>query len=252
MTEPRVPRYRGPDTAGRTDKMSKNEIRLRFDREQASCYSQQEPAWLPEFSHAFDLIPRLVAPFVRDGDEVTDVGAGTGNLSRKVLGAIPGIHVTLIDFSANMLAEVPNVLAAFPGRFRTETADFMEYDYGNARVAAVISSFAIHHCRGEGQYLDLYRRIGRGLTRPGVFACCDVVAGDTPGLSELNEQGWREFLQSREFSGEDIERILSNYHVEDSPLSVRAHLALLRRAGFGAADVVWKKANFAVYVGVVA
>jgi tRNA (cmo5U34)-methyltransferase len=246
-----MPRYRGPDTAGRTDKMSKEEIRERFDREQASCYSQRDPAWLPELNYAFDLVPRLIEPFVRQGGEILDVGAGTGNLTRTVLRCIPGAHATLIDFSANMLAEAPNVLAAFPGRFRTQTADFMAYDYGRARFRAVISSFALHHCRGEDQYLDIYRRIGGSLSRPGVFACCDVVAGGTPALSSLNEESWIEFLRQREFSAEEAERILSNYHVEDSPLSVSAHLDLLRRAGFGVADVIWKKANFAVYAGLV-
>lgn len=48
----------------------------------------------------------------------------------------------------------------------------------------------------------------------------------------------------------DVEHIFSNYRREDSPLSLRQHLALLQRAGFSAADVLWKRFNFAVYVGV--
>jgi len=33
-------------------------------------------------------------------------------------------------------------------------------------------------------------------------------------------------------------------------VSLRKHIDFLVRAGFGTADVIWKKANFAVYAGV--
>jgi hypothetical protein len=47
----------------------------------------------------------------------------------------------------------------------------------------------------------------------------------------------------------EVERILSNYHVEDSPIDCGLHLTLLKEAGFSVADVIWKRCNFAVYAG---
>jgi tRNA (cmo5U34)-methyltransferase len=230
--------------------MSKEEIRTRFDNETAAVYSQRDPAWLPEFAFAFDLVPRLVRPFARSGGRILDIGAGTGNLSRAVLRSIEGIHVTLMDFSGNMLAEVPRVLSEFPGKFAVINADFMTAGLGYREYTAVISSFAIHHCRGEGEYRNLYERISACLLRPGVFVSCDVVAGDTPWLSGENEEGWVTFLRAQGFRDLEVGKILSNYHVEDSPISLRRHMNLLHEAGFSAADVVWKKYNFGIYVGV--
>ena len=74
------------------------------------------------------------------------------------------------------------------------------------------------------------------------------MSGAHPFLSQHNEEERRAYLRSQEIPGPDIERIFSSYHVEDSPLDLPSHLRLLREAGFGVADVAWKRANFAVYV----
>lgn len=54
----------------------------------------------------------------------------------------------------------------------------------------------------------------------------------------------------KSFSDEDIKKIFSNYHREDSPISIKRHLALLTQVGFTSVDVLWKIYNFSVYVGV--
>jgi tRNA (cmo5U34)-methyltransferase len=251
MKENKIPKYAGPDTSTRTGKMSKEEIKKRFDNETAALYSQRNPAWLPEFEYAFSLIPQLVRPFVQGNHKALDLGAGTGNLSRTVLREINDVHVTLMDFSGNMLDEAPNVLAGFEGRYSLVRSDFMGRDLGQREYAAAISSFAVHHCRGEDEYLKLYKRIFDCLIHPGIFVCCDVVSGDNAFFIKRNEDEWAAFLAGADFPQKDIDRLLSNYHIEDSPLSVPGHLALLKQAGFTSADVIWKKANFAVYAGII-
>jgi tRNA (cmo5U34)-methyltransferase len=247
--QPNLPRYIGPDTANRTQKMSRAEIQGRFDKEVAALYSQRDPIWLPEFRQMFSLVPDLLRPHLKEGDLILDLGAGTGNLSRTVLEAISGISVDLMDFSANMLSAVPKVLAGFEGRFNTLTADFMDVDFGTGRYAGVISSFAIHHCRDQAEYAALYQRLAKALKPGGLFVCCDVVAGADESLSQLNEAGWRSFLKSQNLEASEIKRILSNYHVEDSPLNLPSHLESLKAAGFTTVDVIWKRFNFAVYFG---
>ena len=251
MTDPErtTPRYLGPDTSGRKDQMTRAEIQGRFDREVAALYSQRDPLWLPEFRRMFSLIPKLLQPALEQGGTFLDIGAGTGNLSRSVLEVFPQARAVLMDFSANMLSEVPNVLAAFVGRFETLAADFIEADFGIEHYGAVISSFAIHHCRGEKEYGRVYQKAFRALRNNGIFVCCDVIAGASQALSDLNENGWREFLSAQGMEAAEVERILSNYHVEDSPISMAAHFSLLREAGFTEVDVVYKRDNFGIYTG---
>jgi len=247
----RLPRYVGPDVSDDGRKMTQEEIRARFDAESAAVYSRGRGLpWLPEHAAVMRLLIEVLRAYLPARARVLDLGAGTGNLARRILCAFPDAHVTLVDFSQNMLGEAPRVLRAFRGRYETVLADFWQAQFPEAAYDAVVSSFALHHGRGAGVYGDLYRRIRGWLKTPGVFLCCDVVEGDMPALAQLNEAGWRGFLVQKRFTAEDIERIFSNYRREDSPLSLRQHLALLERAGFTAADVLWKRFNFAVYVGV--
>jgi tRNA (cmo5U34)-methyltransferase len=245
-----LPRYVGPEISHLDQKMTKEEIRVRFDAELAAAYSQRKPAWLPEYDRVLGLVAKVLEPYlVSQPASVLDLGAGTGNLSRRILRAFPESRVTLVDFSQNMLDEAPNVLEAFPGRYDVQRADFWQVDFPPGQFEAVISSFALHHGRGEAVYRDLYRNIYCWLKSPGAFVCCDVVEGDTPDLTAMNIAGWRQHLTGR-ISPADIERLFENYRREDSPISLRQHLGLLAEAGFCSADVVWKRYNFAVYVGI--
>jgi tRNA (cmo5U34)-methyltransferase len=250
MSDQRIPKYTGPDSIGRRTLMTREEIKARFDAETASLYSQKDPAWLPEFAYAFGLISDLVRPFLSGTNRVLDIGAGTGNLSRTILEASELAHMHLLDFSQNMLDEAPKVLGKYAGRFTVTNADFMNQPFGSCDYCCVVSSFAIHHCRGDEEYGSLYEKIYGSLVSPGIFVCCDVVSGDNPFLAEFNEKGWSSFLTDQGFTIQEIGKILSNYHTEDTPVSMSTHMRLLSKAGFAHTDVIWKKANFALYVGI--
>lgn len=123
MKEKRAPDYIGPEIKKGNRIMTREEVKARFDRETAENYSQRNPAWLPEFDYAFSLVPRLCSPFLSEGSKVLDLGAGTGNLSRTLLEARQDIFITLLDFSENMLKEVPKVLADFTDCYETVHGD---------------------------------------------------------------------------------------------------------------------------------
>ena len=245
-----IPNYIGPDICLNSKMMTKNEIRNRFNNEVADLYSQRKPLWLPEFDYAFNLITKILNPYIKTKTKILDLGAGTGNLSRTVLERYNDVHITLLDFSENMLKEAPNVLLKFTGKYEVIVDDIFDYNFEEFEFNNVISSFAIHHARGEDVYKNLYKKIYRWIKPPGIFICCDVVEGDNHYLSELNEIGWSEYLNKQNFLKQDIKKILSNYHREDSPLSIKNHLKLLVDGGFKSADVIWKKYNFGIYIGV--
>jgi tRNA (cmo5U34)-methyltransferase len=246
-----LPKYVGPEISTVDRKMTQEEVRARFNAEVAEAYSQRKPVWLPEYDRVLGLVAKVLSPYLASKPvaNVLDLGAGTGNLSRRILRSFRNSHMTLMDFSQNMLDEAPNVLMDFPGRYDVRQTDFWQAEFPAGRYDAVVSSFALHHGRGEAVYQALYQKIYRWLKSSGIFVCCDVVEGDTPEIAALNENGWRKYL-TRRISATDVERMFSNYRREDSPISLRKHLSFLEEAGFGKADVLWKRFNFAVYVGV--
>ncbi|MFW6238295.1 MAG: class I SAM-dependent methyltransferase, partial [Halanaerobiales bacterium] len=175
---------------------------------------------------------------------------GTGNLARTIFAEYPQVEFDLVDFSEPMLNEVDNVLAEFKGNYRKVKGDIFSIDFSPGEYDAVVSSFAIHHGRGEEEYGQLYSRIYSWLADGGIFINCDPVAGDNNYLTKLNEQTWADYLQSAGFAEVDIKQMFNNYYREDSPISLNSHFRLLQKAEFKAIDVLWKKYNFAVYLGV--
>jgi len=250
MIKKYIPKYIGPEKSNKQNKMTNDEIKNRFDNETASLYSQRDPSWLPEFNFSFSLIQKTIKSFINNNSIVADLGAGTGNLSRTIFEAYPDIKIDLIDFSENMLSEVKNVLSKFEGKYKTITADIFKYKLDNNSYNVVVSSFAIHHAREDTVYKQLYQNIYNSLTTPGIFICCDVIEGGNNYLSSLNEKEWSTFLTNQGFEKDKIEQILNNYHREDSPLSMNNHLKLLSDVGFKSVDVLWKKFNFGIYVGI--
>ncbi len=239
-----IPKYDSP-REGRV--LTREEVKARFDHETAAVYSQDSPIYLPDFAAAFALVIKSVTSHLPAAPRFLDLGAGTGNLSRRMLEAVENSHGTLLDFSPNMLAGTSTVLASYQGRYDTICADFFSAEFAAQQFDVVISSFALHHARGDEEYLQVYRHIHRWLKPGGVFTCCDVVSGDTPHWTALNEQGWQGYLRAVDFPEEQIERIFASYYVEDTPISLSRHLALLHEAGFTHTDVLWKQYNFAVY-----
>src|SRR5512136_1395254 len=124
-----LPKYVGPAVSLAGQKMSQQEIQARFDAETAAAYSQRKPLWLPEHDYAMGLMLKVLKSYLPDSARLVDLGAGTGNLSRRVLKALPDCHVTLVDFSQNMLNEAPRMLAAFDGRYRIMREDFWRVEF---------------------------------------------------------------------------------------------------------------------------
>jgi len=225
-------------------------VRSKFDNETASAYSQSATSWLPEVDFSFPLIQRTLKPFITKNSRIADLGAGTGNLSKKIFESYPNVIIDSVDFSENMLSEAKNVLSQFEGNYSIITEDFFEYKLKNNAYDAVVSSFAIHHARDLKVYKNLYQNIFNSLTENGIFICCDVIEGDNDFLSSLSEKDWSNFLSSQGYKKEEIYDILDGYHKEDSPISIREHFNLLKDVDFKSVDVIWKKYNFGIYVGI--
>jgi tRNA (cmo5U34)-methyltransferase len=245
-----IPKYSGPEIEDNHRLMTKKEIKERFDNETASIYSQRVPIWIPEYKKAINLLVTTIQRYCPKKAQFIDLGAGTGNASRSILEKIPDCSITLVDFSNNMLNEVENLLVEFKGRYSIRVDDFHHIEFTPERYDGVYSTFALHHTRGIESYRKLYRNIYSWLKPDGIFICCDVVEGDNKEFTILNEQGWHNYLINQDFTTHEIEKIFSNYHKEDTPISLKNHINSLQKVGFRDIDVLWKRFNLALYAAV--
>lgn len=238
--------------AGGNDvKIRSEQVKERFDKEDTAFYGSQIPKWFPDYHFVHELICELLRPHMLSDALILDLGGGTGRIAKLLLDEFPSCRIVIQDISANMLSEVPNTLIDHRARFECVEGDFFSeaFDLEYNRFDCIVSVFAIHHGRNPEAYQKLYKKIYTWLKPEGCFVCLDNVAGDSPELATLSYTSWAEALKSA-YDPESIRHIVETTIREDSPISLRDHLGILRDSGFNSTDVIWKKHIFGLYMGI--
>ena len=112
-----------------------------------------------------------------EASRLLDLGAGTGETSRRYLEAHPGVQVVAVDASRAMLRVAAGVL----GRLAELRPARLEEPLPAGRFDLVVSTLAVHHLDAAGK-ADLFARIAERLARGGRFVIGDVVLADAPVL----------------------------------------------------------------------
>jgi tRNA (cmo5U34)-methyltransferase len=153
-------------------------------------------------------------------ERALELGTGTGETARRVLGVHPDASLVGIDASEEMLAHAREALPRAELRLGR-----LEDPLPEGPFDLVFSAFALHHLDGPGKE-DLFKRIALVLSPGGRVVIGDVVVPVEPhdAVTPLDE-GY------------------------DMPSTVVEQLGWLAEAGFGSATVTWSKRDLAVLVG---
>ena len=232
------------------EKKSYEEVRKRWIEADAENFTSSNAA-IPEFEHVHDVFDSLLRPCLESGASVLDIGAATGEFAKKLLQEYPRISVTLTDISPQLLTRAERELKEYQGRFDIADGDCFtsDVDFPNRSFDCIVSVLSIHHGQGIDADRTLYAKVHRWLKPNGQFVCCDHVLGDNFDLTVLNAEGWRNHLLKTPLA-KIAHGVIKAGHKEDNPLTIREYVRELENVGFGAVDVLWKKFNFVLYVGV--
>jgi tRNA (cmo5U34)-methyltransferase len=130
-------------------KSSVDEIRRRFDAD-VDRFSNLETGQSSTIDAplALELIVRAAAATTPAATHLLDVGAGAGNYTLKMLEALPGLDVTLVDLSRPMLDRAVERLRGSTARGVTcEQADVRELALGEERFDLITAAAVLHHLR---------------------------------------------------------------------------------------------------------
>lgn len=194
----------------------------RYDRIAEGYERWWAPVLAPSAVALLDRLDDVVEGGARD---LIDIGVGTGTLAIAALRRWPGVHVTGIDASREMLGAAASIAQRGPAherdRFRGEVAFAADLPFADASFDAAISSFVLQLVPSRPKAL---REIRRVLRPGGTLAYVTWMADD------------RSFGPDRvfdallaEFGFEDEEG--ADERSGDVP-SAAAAISELRRAGF--------------------
>jgi tRNA (cmo5U34)-methyltransferase len=224
--------------------MATNNSRAVFDAT-AATYDRDRMKLIPGheafYAAALELIPT-------DAMHIVELGAGSGLFSSMLRAAFPEAHLTLIDFSENMLALARGRLGSNSDASRIT---FLLADYTTeplpANSDAVVSSLSIHHLEDDRKR-GLLQPIFTALQPGGLFINADHIAGPTPELEEIYQLRWLADVRAEGATEQQIADSLFRQQ-EDRRTPVAKQLAWLREAGFADVDCWYKHSSFAVMSG---
>ena len=163
--------------------MGTNQSRAVFDAT-AATYDRDRMKLIPGheafYAAALELIPT-------DAMSIVELGAGSGLFSTMLRAAFPEAHLTLIDFSENMLALARGRLGSDP-QITFSLADYTIQPLP-ANCDAVVTSLSIHHLEDERKRA-LLQPILQALKPGGLFVNADHIAGPTANLEEIYQLRW--------------------------------------------------------------
>lgn len=107
---------------------------------------------------------------------ILELGTGSGETSRRVLGAHPGARLVGIDASPDMLAAAHDLLADRPVTLHVGR---LEDPLPWGPFDLVVSALTVHHLVASDK-VDLFQRVANVLRPGGRFVMADVVVPDDP------------------------------------------------------------------------
>jgi len=217
-----------------------------YFRDHAPKYDSFTLRAMPRYE---EMLGEIVRCLPGQANDTLELGCGTGSLTALLTRHYANSAITAIDASAEMMElarerlgslVVPNERVAFVGSL------FDELDLPERAYDLIASNMSLHHIVDKGPF---YRRLHESLRPGGMLVLGDELAGALPHLQQLNWDGWLRFArQSGGLSDSEIEEIVRHAREFDHYETLPRQLELLREAGFGSADCIWRYLNYAVFV----
>ena len=174
---------------------------------------------------------------------VLDLGCGTGQGMKLILGLFPNSFITGVDFSSKMIIKAKETLAGYKN-FELFEADFRTFNFPNG-LDLVISAIAIHNITHDEKE-KLFKNIYSSLKQGGAFLNGDFIEGETPLIQKQYEQSYRDYLE-KNLTGHELEIWKKHAFVDDKPMKFSDQFTLLTKVGFKEVAMTWQFNNEAIY-----
>jgi len=212
-----------------------------------AAYDRRIRGLIPHYDELIAEAARALGAARRPIRRITDLGIGTGTLTRACLRAAPVARVIGIELDASMSNVAERRLGPVAARVRFVHGNFL--DVPLPASDAIVASYALHHIKRRRDKAAFYRKCARALPSGGVLVSGDCFPPDSPELWARDVNDWVSHLASTFGTRARARREFDSWKQEDTYVPLAEELDLLDQAGFRV-DVPWRRSPFAVVAAV--
>lgn len=175
-----------------------------------------------------------------------DIGCGTGKMYEAASKRISIQEFVFTDISEKMLAVAKERFQVGKNRFEQksvlELEDRKKYD--------VVTAIQVHHYLSEKDRRLAVEKCWRALKAGGLFFTFENVAPNSEIGKQLALDRWKAYQLRHGKSKEEADIHMKRYGADYFPLTVEAHLELMRQCGFQAVELIWMSYMQVGFMGV--
>ena len=229
-------------------KSTVEQIRQRFDNdvERFSNLETGQSATI-DAPLVLELITQAAAVTNPQATAMLDVGCGAGNYTLKVLAALPGLDVSLVDLSQPMLDRAAaRVSKMNVGHITTHQADIRELDLGETNFDIITAAAVLHHLRSDAEWEAVFAKFYAALNPGGSLWISDLIEHSTAAIQAMMWTRYGDYLA--EFKDEAYRDLVFGYiEQEDTPRPLLFQIDMLRKVGFVNVEILHKNSCFAAF-----
>lgn len=223
--------------------MNKTDIENRFNLV-AKKYDQDRKYFLPCFDDFYGIPINILKYLKPELNNILDLGAGTGLLTKFIYAEYEDSNYDLIDLSKDMLNIAKERFNCLD-KFKYFTEDYINFINENY-YDLICSALSIHHL-GESDKEKLYQNIYNNLKSDGIFINLDQFNGENDFIDKAYSNVWYNKIQNSPLTEESKNLWLERKKL-DKENSIKDTINLLKASGFTKVEVVYQYLKFAVII----
>lgn len=219
------------------------------DKQIAENFDEHVRQSVPLYDEIQRMVSELSWYFVRDNDNVLDLGVSTGTTIKTIHRNLPRHKVVYngIDESQEMLNIAKTNLSFISNKlFKHDLNEGLPNEIHNISLA--ISLFTLQFIRVEKR-VELLRNIHRALRKKGCLIIVEKIVGNDANTNEMFSDLYHDMKRRNGLTAQDNVRKASSLRGVMQPISLAENETNLINAGFHDIDLIFKWYNF---VGIIA
>jgi tRNA (cmo5U34)-methyltransferase len=216
-----------------------------FNGKVAEIFDDMLDRSIPCYKEVIDMIARLLARFLQDGDTVYDLGCSTGTTLFKLAGCLSAMDLRFIgiDSSEPMLRKAALKAEMYKQR---EAVHFVLQDILTLTIenaGAIICNYTLQFIRPLRRQ-EFLSRIYESLRPGGVLVISEKTVCEDACLNHAFVECYHQYKKERGYSDLEIARKREALEKVLIPFSSQGNEKLLRQAGFKAIEKIFQWFNF--------